>query len=155
MKYNTKFLTSDKHSTWGCASQTPQGSLAMRNSLQDQRFCLSKLWSYTGNWATSWGWALFHTYILFYGAELPLAKHTYMWTTQRLYLNYCISLHRSGCLKTPRRTTCMSWWNIYKCTSRWWEHHLMITHKQWIHCTIYYCMICTHRTQQPIQECCY
>jgi len=49
-----KFLTSDMLSARGCASQTPRKA----RSRVGTHF--SKLWPYTGNWAKSRGWVLFH-----------------------------------------------------------------------------------------------
>ena len=39
MKYNMKFLTSDMHSTWGCASSTPQVYASLGHSKWDNSFC--------------------------------------------------------------------------------------------------------------------
>ena len=39
MKYNIKFLTSDMHSTWGCASQIPRVYASLGHSKWDNSFC--------------------------------------------------------------------------------------------------------------------
>ena len=59
VKYYKKFLTWDRYSARGCASQTPREARSRVGTHSD------KLWSYTRNWAKSRGWALLREWALF------------------------------------------------------------------------------------------
>ena len=59
LQYYTKLLTSDMHSPWGYASQTPREPRSRVGAHS------GKHWPSTGNWAKSGGWALFREWALF------------------------------------------------------------------------------------------
>ena len=63
--FSVKYLTSDMHSAWGCASQTPCEAQSGRS--------LSKLWLYTGK---SRGWALFCETTVFWNKKSSMQE---MW----------------------------------------------------------------------------
>ena len=83
-----KFLTSDMHSAWGCASQIP---CEARSSVGTH---LSKFWPYPGNWAKRRGWALFHEWALFRKTTVytnPIRSHHFSLVVMKLWM-YCSHL---------------------------------------------------------------
>ena len=90
------FFTSDMHSAWGCASQTP---CKTRSRVGTH---LSKLWTYTGNWAKSRGWALFpETRMLMFCLSIPvlICPQRRLFLLARLVSLLCnVSLYTSTCV---------------------------------------------------------
>ena len=75
MKLYTKFLASGIYSARGCSSQTPRVCFVSHMKLTPGWVLIRVFfWPYTGNWAKSRGWVLFHKTTvyaqIFYGSVI-------------------------------------------------------------------------------------